>query len=111
MSVIGIVSEKTENHLKQFLLLTLTWWLGCWPAWCPAGEGLVAWTVLLGLWQEAAPYCIKSKSQLCQDSANSLILSLSLSLVIAHTGVGCKVCVGIISVRYARYLLALHWTF
>ena len=87
----------------------LTLLLVCWSAWGPAGEGCVAWSVLLGLWRVAESFF--SKLQICQDCANSLILSLSLSVVIAHIGVGYKICVGIISVSYGRYLIALHWTF
>ena len=59
----------------------------------------MAWSVLLGLWRAAdrSPCSIKLKvPKLCQDSAISLILSLSLSLVLANIGVGSKICLGLL---------------
>ena len=108
------IKVKVKKCQRQHLTWSWTCCLGCWLALGPAGEGWVAWPVLLGLCRAAGRFYCSSRLRalkLCQDSANSLNLSLSISLVIAHIGVGSKICFRSISVRYVRYLIALHWTF
>ena len=93
------IKVKVKKCQRQHLTWSWTCCLGCWLALGPAGEGWVAWPVLLGLCRAAGRFYCSSKLRalkLCQDSANSLNLSLSISLVIAHTGVGSKICLGVL---------------